>query len=678
MNRGRSLRQLLLLGTLAFALAASLVLVGTLVLFGSMMRHLESDANLHLAEQRAADEIATSVYGQILAAYKQLGEPSAPNRERFEALGQKAYARLREYLFQSMPIAARLEVETIKEQHQALEVVAHQAFDLIARGESAAASARVAEMHRLTERLQAAMARFVLLRERELQQQRAAQVARFERLLLGLTGVGAGLIGLALLFVRLMQRRVVEPLGQLAAAAVRFGSGDLAARIPAQRHSELEAVARRFNEMADSLQEGRVRIERQNLELSESLRSLERAQQDLVQQEKLGAIGFMLAGLAHELNNPLAGILGNAECIAEELELHSDPSIRRVRQELVLPLIRETGRAGDLVRNLLQFSRPSSSELVSVNLKFAVEVAAGLRAYAFTRAGKELAVGIPATLCVVAEPQRLEHAVLNIMSNALEAMSAGGGTRLAVVAEASGGDWITLTFEDDGPGFVEPARVFDAFYTTKMVGSGTGLGLSLAERFVTEAGGTISAENRPTGGARLTIRLRAAVAPPAAREPSEPERRSRVEVDLAIAALLPARPQAGLTAEARRVLIVDDEPALRDIQRRFLAKAGIAVLVAQDAAEAVAILQREPCDAVVTDIRMPGEMDGLGLYAWIEQHLPHLAPRCLLVTGEMAASSDPAEFGVPPERVLAKPFTREIYVARVLAVLEEACSSIPR
>lgn len=683
MSRRRSLRQLLLLGTIAFAVAASALMLGTMVLFESLRSDVERGTSLRLSEQHAADEITTSVYGQILAAYQQLQAPSARNMERFDALGQKTYTRLRQYLFQPMTFEARLQVETIKEQHEALEVVAHGAFDLISRGESGTAEVRVGEMHRLAERLQVEMARFVTLREGELLELHEKQVARFQRYLLGITVIGATLIGLAILFVRLIQQRVVQPLGQLATAAVKLGSGELSARIPSQRHSELAAVARRFNEMANSIQSARAKIEKQNLELNENLRNLEQAQQDLVQQEKLGAIGFMLAGLAHELNNPLAGILGNAECIAEELGNHSDPAVRRVSRELVTPLIRETGRAGDLVRNLLQFSRQSETLPGPVNLRFAVEVAEGLRSYAFTQAGKELSVQIPAELFVAADAQRLEHAAMNIMTNALEAMSSGGGTRLAVRATRDGADWIALTFEDDGPGFVEPARAFDAFYTTKPVGSGTGLGLSLAQRFVTEAGGTIAVENRPSGGARLTLRLRAAAAPPAVLESGGSEERgesresrvqaprSRAEPASDVTAALPASSPTAQATDERRILIVDDEPALRDIQRRFLAKIGIRALLAKDAAEAIAILERERCDAVVTDIRMPGAMDGIALYAWIVRHLPDLAPRCIFVSGELAASSDPQEFGVPAERVLAKPFTREVYLARVLAVLEK-------
>jgi C4-dicarboxylate-specific signal transduction histidine kinase/CheY-like chemotaxis protein len=683
MSRARSLKQRLLIGTIAFGIAASALMLGTLVLFESMRRDVEEVTKLRLSEQNAAEEITTAVYGQLLAAYQQLQTPGTRNRDRFEALGQKAYTRLRQYLFQPMTLEARLQVETLKEQHQALEVVAHDAFELIARGESGTAQARVAEMHQLSERLQVEMARFVTVRKRDLQLLHEAQVKRFRRLLLGITLMGVALTAVAIVFIRLLQRSMVRPLGELAAAAVQLGSGDLSARIPAQSHSELAAVARRFNEMASSIQSARAKIENQNLELNENLRDLKQAQQTLVQQEKLSAIGFMLAGLAHELNNPLAGILGSAECIAEELRDHEDPAVRRVNRELVTPLIRETARAGDLVRNLLQFSRQSSAQPGAVDLRFAVDVAAGLRAYAFAQAGKELSVQVPDALFVTADAQRLEHVALNIMTNALEAMSAAGGTRLLVHAVASPGGWVELRFDDDGPGFAEPDRAFDAFYSTKPVGSGTGLGLALAQRFVAEAGGSITAENGPSGGGRVTLRLRAATAPPTVPEvsalPASPTHAPGRPPALGGAGTpaleAPSAPPRG--TDERRVLVVEDEPALRNIQRHFLARIGIRALLAKDAAEAIDILSREHCDAVVTDIRMPGEMDGIALYGWIERHLPELAPRCIFVSGELAASSDPRELGVPKDRLLAKPFTRDAYVARVLAVLE-SCSTTPR
>ena len=668
MTPPRSLGRLLLIGATAFAAAGGVVMIGIIVLFGSLQRDVERDASARLAEQHAADDIMTSVYGQILASYQQLQAPSEQNLERFDALGQTAYSRLRLYLFQSMPVEARLQVETIKELHQALEVEAHGAFDLITLGESAAARARVTAMQRQAELLQAEMGRFLALRDQERAQRHEEQVALFQRVLLAITLVGLALGVVAILFVRLVQRRVVAPLGQLAEAAVRLGRGDLAGRIPPQRYDELETVGRRFNEMADHVRETRTEIEDQNIRLGETIQHLKKSQQDLVQQEKLGAIGLMLAGLAHELNNPLAGILGTAEVIEGELADHSDPAVRRVVDEFVLPLIKEAGRAGDLVRNLLQFSRQSSAQVGAVNLKTAIDVSAGLRAYAFAQAGRELQIDVPGTLFVAVEAQRLEHVVMNIMSNALDAMSTGGGTKLVIRAKSAGTDRVSVIFEDDGPGFLDPDRVFDAFYTTKPVGTGTGLGLSLVQRFVDEAGGTIAADNVPSGGARLTIQLRAATAPEADGAAMVPE-----------AAEGPDAPMASSFSEQpggeRRILIVDDEPALRHIQRRVLERLGMEVLVASDGAEAIAILQRERVDAVITDIRMPGEVDGIALYNWIELTRPELAGRCLFVTGAIEPGREGTVIGAHPEWVITKPFRRAEYVARVMSILESASAS---
>jgi len=142
----------------------------------------------------------------------------------------------------------------------------------------------------------------------------------------------------------------------------------------------------------------------------------------------MSAVGTMLAGLAHELNNPLAGILGSAQIIEDELRGHADPAIQRTLNDIVKPLVVEAERAGALVRNLLQFSRKSNAAVEVVGVNRAVSVAAGLRSFAFAQAGKELRVDVPGDLYVEVNPQRLEHVAMNIMSNALDAITSGQGT----------------------------------------------------------------------------------------------------------------------------------------------------------------------------------------------------------------------------------------------------------
>ncbi|HET9425027.1 MAG TPA: response regulator, partial [Gemmatimonadaceae bacterium] len=182
---------------------------------------------------------------------------------------------------------------------------------------------------------------------------------------------------------------------------------------------------------------------------------------------------------------------------------------------------------------------------------------------------------------------------------------------------------------------------------------------------VTEAGGFISAENVPGGGARLTIRLPAAAPAAPAVAPAEDARQSGPPSGGSPVA--PAHPPAAAATQAR-VLVVDDEPAIRDIQRRFLAGVGVTATTAKDGVEAISLLEREHFDAVVTDLRMPG-VDGIQLFEWIAARNPDLATRCLFVTGELWVEGE-GVLARQGERVITKPFTREAYLARVLEVLE--------
>jgi signal transduction histidine kinase/CheY-like chemotaxis protein len=656
----RSLRRLLTLGTASLAGAVGVVMLMVIIVFVTQIRTAEREADATALEQRVADEIVTTVYGQLTAAYRQLREPSSRNRQEFEHLDSIAYASLRQYLFQSMTTEARLEVEGIKERHQELEVAAYEAFDLIARGESRAAAARIANMETSATALMAAMDRFVALRERGRLELHTSQVTLLQRLLVGGGAVVLGLMILAILFARVIERRVVEPLDQLSAAAAQVGAGDLTARIPDQRDDELASVAYHFNDMTAHIQETRSEIERRNAELDAALRDLKATQQALIQQETLGAIGFMLAGLAHELNNPLAGILGSAEVLQDELRVHPDPAVRTLVPEIIDPLVNEAQRAGTLVRNLLQFSRKSSAETSAVNLKAAMDIAAGLRSYAYAQAGKHLCLDIRDDVWVSVDAQRLEHVAMNLMSNSLDAMRDGRGDTLIVRATEAGQGSIELTFQDNGPGFSKPERVFDAFYTTKAPGSGTGLGLTLVHRFVAEAGGSVEASNAPQGGARVAIRL-----------PSAPPPQSSPSGARAQAAPSPKVESApSLGGKKLMVLVVDDEPALRSIQRRFLTTLGVEVLSAANGAEAIATLERTPCDLVITDIRMPGEPDGIGLYDWIRRERPTLARRVLFVTGDIGEWQDDPVLGVGADRLLSKPFHRDEYLARVRALLD--------
>jgi signal transduction histidine kinase len=436
--------------------------------------------------------------------------------------------------------------------------------------------------------------------------------------------------------------------------AERIGAGEFGHRIEILNQDELGEVATSFNQMASGLQVAQGELEVRNAELADTLGRLQEAQQELVQNEKLSAMGGMLAGLAHELNNPLASVLGYGELLHARLAESADPEIRAAGSELVEPLVGEAIRARVLVRDLLHFSRKSAPALEVVDLGDAVRLAVNLRSYAFSQAGLSLVVDVQPGLAVRAEGQRLQQVFMNVLNNAFDALVGGGGTRLSIRAASPDAGWVVVEFEDDGPGLVQQERVFDPFYTTKAVGEGTGLGLTLVHRFVEEFGGSVTAFNGASGGACFVLRLPSAVLP---QKPDAQPSRRRVRA---------AVPHDG---PRRRVLVVEDEEALRNVQSRMLAKLDLDVLLASSGAEARELLGSGDVELVISDIKMPGEMDGVALFQWLNLNRPELAERFLFVTGDV---HDPALLEMlasRPDRFLTKPFEMYEYMERVGQVL---------
>jgi len=645
-------------------------MVGAVSMAMSQRDAVERDSEAFMDEQRTADQIVALNYEQQLAAYRFLQRPDTLYLTTFRARGDQAYREMRGYLFHELSDEARLKVESIKEAQQQFEVAAERAFDLVRYGQSEAAFRRLAGMDRRAAELNAAVRQFLLARSNQRETFRKEHELLATQFRYALLLAVTALVFLVLVLFGVLRRRVIVPLDHLATAARRLGEGDTSARVAAQVFAEFDAVATGFNQMADRVQEARDRDVAQNTELREALAHLRATQEELVQHEKLSAMGQMLAGLAHELNNPLAGVLGMAELLRDELSASTEPRIRRLALDLASPLASEAARARDLVRSLLSFARKSGGILGPIALFSNMKVAVGLRSAAYTQAGKKIHIEIPHTLYVEAEAQKLQHVIVNIVNNALDAMRSSDGTTLRIHAFASGGGMVHIIFEDEGPGFADPRSAFEPFYTTKPAEGGTGLGLTLAQKFVQEFGGSVIAENREEGGARVTIVLRHAAAPKSEKNevltPASAESPPDAEV---LSDVVPAHPSGGNVVVRRRVLVVDDEPSLRQIQHRLLARENVDVLLAANGDEARDILTAEAVDLVISDLRMPGSTDGRGLIAWIEENQPHLSKHILIVTGDLAGLPTDVAVGVPPERVLAKPFTRSEYVSRVRAAL---------
>lgn len=356
--------------------------------------------------------------------------------------------------------------------------------------------------------------------------------------------------------------------------------------------------------------------------------------QQLLQAEKMAALGQTISGVAHELNNPLATILSWAERLAERT---LDDTARRG----VEVILGEAERAARIVRNLLTFARKRQSTRAMVDLNQIVRETLALRSYEQRLTNIEvitaLAAGLPK---VFADPHQIQQVLLNLIINAEQAMLAANGRGSLVIRtwHDAERDAVAMEVSDDGPG-VPPElehKIFDPFFTTKEVGKGTGLGLTVAYAIVQEHGGRIRLVPGHDRGASFVVEL---------------------PVSGTQAAPRPSRPPAPSMEAVRgaSVLLVEDERALATAVIDALADAGLKVDHAGDGEEALARVRQKPYDAVICDLKMP-RVDGMMLYRAIAAATPALARRVIFVTGDVAGTDAERFLEDTGCRWLAKPF----------------------
>ena len=366
----------------------------------------------------------------------------------------------------------------------------------------------------------------------------------------------------------------------------------------------------------------------------------------LMESDRLAAVGELVAGVAHEVNNPLSSISAFAQLLLRETTLS-------VSQRESIDVIRtETTRASQVVKDLLAFARRSEPQRAPLDINGVVARTVRMRQYQFAEASVRIETDLAEELpSVMGDARQLQQVCLNLLTNAVQAMNPRGGGDLRVRSYAIDGA-VRLEVSDSGTGIAAAARahIFEPFFTTKKEGEGTGLGLSVSYGIITAHGGTIEVAETGTTGTVFRVTLPSVSTPPSdaegAGEPAPFTLRS---------------PLAGI-----RLLFVDDEPTLRSGMEAFGAMRGFSVVVAADGASALEAARSSGVDAVVCDLRMPG-MDGYAFHEQLRVQLPGLAARTVFITGDVVTSASRGSVSRQP--VLTKPFSFDKIEEALIAVM---------
>ena len=338
-----------------------------------------------------------------------------------------------------------------------------------------------------------------------------------------------------------------------------------------------------------------------------SAEELARQRESLHQREKLAALGSLLAGVAHELNNPLSVVVARAVLLEERGDVPTQSAAKKIRVA--------AERCARIVRTFLAMARQQRPERGPVSMNEVVTEALDLAAYPIRTSSIDVTLDLsPDIPAIEADADQLHQVLLNLVINAQQSLQDRPGVRRIRIATSFDAltQTVRVTVADNGAGIAPEvrARVFEPYFTTKP--SGTGVGLAVSLGIVEAHGGTMHVDRAPEGGAAFTFVLPVGGAelPPAAEAPADPASETH-----------------------RSILVVDDEPEIREMLAEILRSADHQVATAASGREALQRIALERYDVVVTDIRMP-DIDGRALYQQIRERWPRLAQRVVFVTGD--------------------------------------------
>jgi signal transduction histidine kinase len=425
-------------------------------------------------------------------------------------------------------------------------------------------------------------------------------------------------------------RKVTQPLRNLRDSAEAVGRGDFSRRVPVVSRDECGQLATVFNRMTESLTHSRTQLEH-------TVETLKTTQAQLVQSEKLSGIGEFVAGVAHELNNPLTAIMGFAELLTQS---SSNP-----QQKRYLDMVHKSSqRCQKIVQSLLSFARRHPPERKLSNVNNLVDSALDFLQYQLRtnniKVVRRSEASMPETMV---DPHQVQQVFLNIINNARQALEAHQAAGTISITSRRRGSNLQFVFQDDGPGIAPEhlSKVFDPFFTTKGVGKGTGLGLSLCYGIIQEHGGTIKVMSKPGEGATFIIEL-----------PVMTQGKPGPEVNLVPLQSVKPRPR-GL---GKKVLVIDDEESILEMVRAALSRQGYEVDVARDGQSALKRLKVAPYDLALCDWKMPG-LSGRQVYEQLQVSNPRLSERMIFITGDVINEGVESFLRETKRVCLSKPFS---------------------
>jgi signal transduction histidine kinase len=415
---------------------------------------------------------------------------------------------------------------------------------------------------------------------------------------------------LGVLITTFLVQFIIRPIHRLVYGTRQIARGDLSHEVKVNSRDEIGELANSFNQMTLFLRKSHDQLEEYNKNLEhmveERTRKLQETRAELIRSEKFAAIGELITGISHELNNKLTPILGYAQIFKT---MNMDEKIMKY-----MDVIEESAlNAKKIVESLLRFSRTSPPQKIYTDLNKTLRETLVLIEPHIRKNNIQLEMKLDEKLpMTMADPGLISQAFLNILNNACQAMEEKGGKLR--VASHQHDQKIFFTVRDTGIGIPKEnlSRIFDPFFTTKEVGKGTGLGLSISYGILQNHDGNIHVESIIGQGSVFTIEI--PVKSPASPAPA---RSSPIEREL---------------GRSAKILIVEDESSIQTFLSDILGREN-SVKTASNGKEAQEIILKEKFDIYMVDLRMP-VMNGMELYEWLHTHFPAETKKVILITGD--------------------------------------------